>query len=430
MLARVEYRGVQKYIKVPQNDENFDFLQFLQTVTDKFSLQAESLNEGLLSLTDTSGTEVDADIFDELIKSGIQNFKIGYCQYPVSDLEVCLVADETQSSVLPGPSVSPVSLPASPVSTSDRSASPASSASTASTVILSSTKNRKRGLGDLDRDEARQKIEAILRSNPKGEEIFKEYYKKKTLSDATRRQMINILIAEMTESYGRIPPTSVRTTYALGIVTLFPYLQDPYSKNGYEHYYDPDANTGYLAWRLKTVQRNSFDGSHRRSRPDLQDSPTTYRESLLTSQQLFGEECREALSVIRYSTDHSVIDQDFSMMFGDEVSGKFLEGASLTTFLEKVDARQPFLLCIGEQKKRIQRFFIVVDQKPIPSNAQTTVAAFDELFKAHYVFSLSYDEVLTSFYTFIQTAVYNIDIGKAKESPRVKELRARLLQER
>ncbi|XP_041966428.1 uncharacterized protein LOC121724134 [Alosa sapidissima] len=156
MLARVEYRGVQKYIKVPQNDENFDFLQFLQAVTDKFSLQAESLNEGLLSLTDTSGTEVDADIFDELIKSGIQNFKIGYCQYPVSDLEVCLVADETQSSVLPGPSVSPVSLPASPVSTSDRSASPASSASTASTVILSSTKNRKRGLGDLDRDEARQ----------------------------------------------------------------------------------------------------------------------------------------------------------------------------------------------------------------------------------------------------------------------------------
>ncbi|XP_076153829.1 uncharacterized protein LOC143137422 isoform X2 [Alosa pseudoharengus] len=545
MLARVEYRGVQKYIKVPQNYENFDFLQFLQTVTDIFSLQAESLNEGLLSLTDTSGTEVDADIFDELIKSGIQNFKIGYCQYPVSDLEVCLVADETQSSVLPGPSVSPVSLPASPVSTSDRSASPASSASTASTVILSSTKNRKRGLGDLDRDEARQKIEAILRSNPKGEEIFKEYYKKKTLSDATRRQMINILIAEMTESYGRIPPTSVRTTYALGIVTLFPYLQDPYSKNGYEHYYDPDANTGYLAWRLKTVQRNSFDGSHRRSRPDLQDSPTTYRESLLTSQQLFGEECREALSVIRYSTDHSVvkermratfeyrqklvhdqdatstvldvfprfldvpglIDQDFSMMFGEEISGKFLakwpsffmqkvitecqslpsnmhvedllaafdsdaendfgwdshmsalllllhllpptsrghkktakissaqaanhlEGASLTTFLEKVDARQPFLLCIGEQKKRIQRFFIVVDQKPIPSNAQTTVAAFDELFKAHYVFSLSYDEVLTSFYTFIQTAVYNIDIGKAKESPRVKELRARLLQER
>ncbi|XP_073349133.1 uncharacterized protein [Pagrus major] len=546
MLAKVEYRGVQKYIKVPQMEENFDFLQFLQAVTDKFSLQAQ-LDEGVLSLTDTSGTEVDADAFDELIKSGIQSFKIGCIQYPVSNLDICLVDEEMQSSVLSDLSVSPVPLPGTPVSRPDTPGSPASSVSSDSTIILPSTKNRKRGLRDLDRDEARQKVEAALRSNPKGEEIFKEYNKMKMLSDSTRRQMVNILIADMTESYGRIPPTSVRTTYALGIVTLFPYLQDPYSKNGYEHYYDPEANTGYLAWRLKTVQRNSFDGSNRLSRPDLQDSPTTYRESLLTGQQLFAEECSEALSVIRYSTDHSVvkekmratfdhrqklvhdhdatssvldvfprfldvpglIDQDFSMMFGDEVSGKFLakwpsffkqkvikecqslphnqyveellaaldpeaendfgwdshisalllllhllpptsrghkrtakissaqaahhlvrflkEGASLTTFLEKVDTRQPFLLCIGEQKKKTQRFFIIVDQKPIPSNAQTTVAAFDELFKAHYVFSLSYDEALTSFYTFIQTTVYNIDVGKAKETPRVKELRARLL---
>lgn len=89
---------------------------------------------------------------------------------------------------------------------------------------------------------------------------------------------------------------------------------------------------------------------------------------------------------------------------------------------------QPFLLCIGEQKNRIQRFHVIVDQKPIPCKAQTSVAAFDELFKAHYVFSLSYDEALCSFYTFVQTTVYNIDVGSAKESPRVKELRARLLQ--
>ncbi|KAF7651240.1 hypothetical protein LDENG_00113740 [Lucifuga dentata] len=104
------------------------------------------------------------------------------------------------------------------------------------------------------------------------------------------------------------------------------------------------------------------------------------------------------------------------------------EGASVTTFLETTDARQPFLLCIGEQKNKIQRFFIAVDQKPIPCKAQTSVAAFDELFKAHYVFSVSYDEVLCSFYTFVQTTVYNIDAGSAKENPRVKEIRARLLQ--
>lgn len=30
MLAKVEYGGVQKYIKVPQIDENLDFLRCLQ----------------------------------------------------------------------------------------------------------------------------------------------------------------------------------------------------------------------------------------------------------------------------------------------------------------------------------------------------------------------------------------------------------------
>ncbi|XP_034530081.1 uncharacterized protein LOC117805460 [Notolabrus celidotus] len=543
MLAKVEYGGVQKYIKVPQSDGNFDFLQFLQEVTNKFSLQAHLLTEGELRLNDESGTEIDADVFDELLKSGVRKFKVGYRQYVATDLEINVVADESLSSVLPEPS-------ASLASSADLSASPASSLSSDSTIILPSTKNRRRGLRELDCEEARQKVDTVLRSNPKGEEIFQEYDKTKTLSDATRRQMVNILVAEMTDSYGRIPPTSARVSYAQGIVTRFPYLQDPFSKNGYEHYYDPEANTGYLAWRLKTVQRNTCDGPRGCSRPIVKDSPMRKRESLLTGDQLFGDECREAISLIRHSTDKVVvkekmratfeyrqkmvhdkdatasvlevfprfldipglIDQDFSIVFGDEVSGRFLarwpsyfkqkviaecqslpqspyveellepfnpeaendygwdsdmsalllllhllpptsrghkktakissaqaanhlvrylkQGASLTTFLDKVDARQPFPLCIGEQKKKMEKFFIIVDQKAIPCDAQTSVAAFDVLFKAHYVFSLSYDEALSGFYTFIQTTVYHIDVGNAKESPRVKELRARVLRDR
>lgn len=74
-----------------------------------------------------------------------------------------------------------------------------------------------------------------------------------------------------------------------------------------EHHYDPEANTGYLAWRLKTVQRNTRDGFRGHSRPNFQDSPTTQGESLLTGEQLLGEECREALSLMRHSTDKSVV---------------------------------------------------------------------------------------------------------------------------
>lgn len=77
--------------------------------------------------------------------------------------------------------------------------------------------------------------------------------------------------------------------YAQGIVALFPYLEDPYSQHGYvskrvltthlisirnidsivslhffflitqEHFYDPESGSGYLAWRLKTIQRKAAE---------------------------------------------------------------------------------------------------------------------------------------------------------------------------
>lgn len=93
----------------------------------------------------------------------------------------------------------------------------------------------------------------------------------------------------------------------------------------------------------------------------------------------------------------------------------------MTTFLARVGLAQPFLLCVGE-KKSIQKFYIILDQKAIPCMTQTSAAAFDKLFRAHFVFALSYVEALVNFYTFIQTTVYGIYVDTAKESPRVKEI--------
>ncbi|XP_077951683.1 uncharacterized protein LOC120811737 isoform X3 [Gasterosteus aculeatus] len=355
MLAKVEIGGVLKYVKIPETDGFFQFDMFLQEVNDKFSLQPDSFSEGQFTITDMSGTEVDGDIFDELVKSGVLTFKV---PLPVMDLDVELVADQASSSVLT--SLSPTSSHSSLV-VAQTALSPALSHSSDSTVILESTRKRRNPTGLMDQNEAKQMVEGVLRANPKGEEVFNEYDKTKTLTDATRKQMVNILVADMVELHGRVPPSSVRTNYALGIVTLFPYLRDPFSKLGYEHYYDPEGNTGFISWRIKTVQRNTFAGLRGRSKTVLQDGPKTRRESLSTCQQLFGEECREAISTIRHSSDESVvkekmratfqyrqkmvgddasssvldvfprfldvpglIDQDFSMMFGDEVSQKFL----------------------------------------------------------------------------------------------------------
>ncbi|CAI5686117.1 unnamed protein product [Oreochromis niloticus] len=126
---------------------------------DKFSLQPQLFTEGVLILTDTSDTEVDSDIFDELVMSGVQAFKVGYRKQTATDIEISVVEDESQSSVQP----IPLALVTSPVPLSDHLSSPASTCSSDSTIVLRSTKNRKKGLGDLDCDEAKQVLTAFYK---------------------------------------------------------------------------------------------------------------------------------------------------------------------------------------------------------------------------------------------------------------------------
>ncbi|KAK0147465.1 hypothetical protein N1851_013069 [Merluccius polli] len=76
-------------------------------------------------------------------------------------------------------------------------------------------------------------VESILINKPCGEPTINEYNRTKSLMDETRRKMVNILAADMTEKNGTSPPRQLKAKYVRGIVTLFPYLSDPFSKNGY-----------------------------------------------------------------------------------------------------------------------------------------------------------------------------------------------------
>lgn len=100
-------------------------------------------------------------------------------------------------------------------------------------------------------------------------------------------------------------------------------------------------------------------------------------------------------------------------------------GWSMDALIEETGSAHPFHLYVSKRKNSIQNFYIVLDQKMIPCAMQTGVAAFDELFKAHFAFSMSYDQELCNF-TFLQSTVYGIYVGSVKESPRVKEIRARI----
>ncbi|XP_042562130.1 uncharacterized protein LOC122131465 [Clupea harengus] len=396
--------------------------------------------------------------------------------------------------------------------------------------------------------EAKALIGKILTSRPGGEHIMQEYGKTKSLTDATRRQMINILAAEMTETHGTSPPKNVRVMYAQGIVALFPYLEDPFSQHGYEHYYDPESGSGYLAWRLKTIQRKSSEergGSVSRS-PKV-GGPSHGRQPFI-SDKVQSDDVEAAIAVLRHSADEDtirekmkttfiyrqamvndeskaadvflvfprfldtpgLIEQDFRLLFGEATANKFLErwpttfrarvikeshglvpttelldlmrnaestaevengwdsdmsaillllhllppsaqgrkrpgkisasqavdhlirfqkaGTSVQQHLDNItQSSQPYLLAQGSTRSSIHSYFIVIDKHALPCKATGSVGAFDELIKAHYVFGTSYSSSLSSFFTFVQTTIYNIDIGETKETPRIAELRARML---
>ena len=87
----------------------------------------------------------------------------------------------------------------------------------------------------------------------------------------------------------------------------------------------------------------------------------------------------------------------------------------------------PYLLAVGMKRSAINKSSIALDKQVIPCKSKSSLGAFDELFKAHFVFGTIYNLMLHNMYTFIQTTVKNIDTGKVQESPRVTEVRARLL---
>ncbi|KAI9531994.1 hypothetical protein NQZ68_036356 [Dissostichus eleginoides] len=101
---------------------------------------------------------------------------------------------------------------------------------------------------------------------------------------------------------------------------------------------------------------------------------------------------------------------------------------SIDEHLRGRKGQQPYILAAGRTRNRIDTFYIVIDKRLIPFQATSSLGSFDELFKSHYVFNLSYEESLVQLYTFVQTTVYNIDINITDESPRIRELRAKLLK--
>ncbi|KAL6478131.1 hypothetical protein MHYP_G00139660 [Metynnis hypsauchen] len=468
MLIKVKHRGTKKYVKL----EEAIFSEFISAVRQKFLIPEKSV----LKVTDEQSIDVDEVVFPEL----------------AAVKEVCFVI-YTDDDILPAES----------------SKDTAASSSLTDYVTLT----------PCDFAAVQQDSEWPYSPN---------------LTDTLSISTSSSLSSDMSDT---------------GCEKIIPVIDGAHARN--EHFYDIESNKGFLEWRVKTVQRQSKTTFTSHSRVELNGGPTLSRPFGSIDVQQTGDECMEAVSLLRHTTDRDLIYQkmketfhyrqkmlhdpeqsadilqmfprfldtkglilqDFLLMFGMETASKFLEKwnmsfkdkiireakvlketallkkhlisalneesdtadepewdsdmASLIVLLhlltpqpagrkrpkkisvgEAIDHlvkfhkschsledhlmstegnTQPYLLATGTSKAQVSSFYIVLDRNLIPCQSCTSLGAFDELFKSHFVFSVKYDDALSSLYTFLQTTLYNIDIGTTEETPKVRELRAKLL---
>ncbi|CAL8310681.1 unnamed protein product [Gadus morhua 'NCC'] len=198
MLVRVRYGQQQKYVKLEEDEGRFDFLQFHEKVIERFCLPTDAK----VAYKDATGTEVDEEIFSDLVGQGNVVLTV-FSDQEFSDSSLYSASGLSDSSF---------------------------SSSTSTVEVYS---KRQRIEDTRDAASAKQLIEAVLRGKSGGEEVLQEYQTTETLTDAARRQMVNILVAHMIDNHGHLPTKETREDYAHGIVMLFPSLRDPYSKKGY-----------------------------------------------------------------------------------------------------------------------------------------------------------------------------------------------------
>ncbi|KAK1879376.1 DnaJ like subfamily C member 10 [Dissostichus eleginoides] len=104
-------------------------------------------------------------------------------------------------------------------------------------------------------------------------------------------------------------------------------------------------------------------------------------------------------------------------------SGSF---TSAVQYITNISYSCPIISAAPRRQRTESRsdiYYIGVDKQPSSARETSSPAAFDELFKFHFVLSLSDEECLALIYTFVLASVYNVDAGTTTEA--VCELQAK-----
>ncbi|XP_039618281.1 uncharacterized protein LOC120534768 [Polypterus senegalus] len=200
--------------------------------------------------------------------------------------------------------------------------------------------------------EKSQIVQNALKEKPGGLDVLEEYELTKTLKHSTRQ----LLVSHMTEVHGRITSLKQRETYALGIVSLFPALRDPYSSKGYSH------ETGGPSRRRKIEDTEQLDGDACREAISLLLHTADETEVRQKRKQTFKhrqelvhnpERSTDILKIFpRFLEVKGLVNQDFILLFNAETSAKLLEQWE-TAFKPKVIEEAKSLTLTAELQSHI-----------------------------------------------------------------------------
>ncbi|TDH00970.1 hypothetical protein EPR50_G00175400 [Perca flavescens] len=227
-----------------------------------------------------------------------------------------------------------------------------------------------------------------------------------------------------------------------------------------EHFFDADSNEGYIAWKLKNTQRDLSSGSssgfRRKSSHTLDSSGPELEREVSKEHQVEGDQCYEAISLLKHSTDKEQIFMKMRAAFNHRqklvhdlercrtalaVFPRFLDTKGQAKVIEQAKnlSKMPLLDYLiqsveenpdddeevpGWDSDMASLLLLVYLLPPPPSGKKGAVKisireAVDRVVKFH--------KALNTMLTFVQTTIYNIDIRLSHETHRVKDLRAKLL---
>ncbi|XP_014867488.1 PREDICTED: uncharacterized protein LOC106932999 [Poecilia mexicana] len=235
---------------------------------------------------------------------------------------------------------------------------------------------------------AKSLVEGVLQSNSGGDEILQEYETTETLTDATRRKLVNILVAHMIDKHGHLPTKAIREMYALGIVTLFPSLKDPYTKNGYidqdfRLLFGEETSTRLLEkWDVFFKPNVIKEAKRLTSTPELRslmqsveslqsdDLANTSSRYLGISENTCSEYSMASLLLLLHILPPQPGGQKSPKISASDAVERLVvfhkSCCSLDKHLRGQRGLQPYLLAVGRQKSKMENFYIVLDKSLIP----------------------------------------------------------------